>query len=291
MCDSTFTFGQRGSHFFQCPSRREHARLPRKLARFLSSSQLKRIYHVTLGFEDSFLLTWRDTDGKDHIESSGLSPELVDFLYAGNRDIPNVRCTLGPYNSSFFVHDKASYLWKNLPGALLVALQNNIQDGSWTDRPLLVALGAGDNFLLITEKNASMWDLRHYKSAVALLEKSVMSSIHSLTLHAYRYQSFVMQTQSGKLFFENVPQHQIVGIQAMTAPILQDTKNLQRRALASKESDKRESVQKRPSALQQRAQIRREWSEHRQEFTAQAKGVKLSFSLNVSLGGLARMLG
>jgi hypothetical protein len=261
------------------------------LARLLSSSQLKKIYHVTLGFEDSFLLTWRDTDGKDRVENSGLPPELVDFLYARNRDIPNIRCTLGPYNTSFFVHDKASYLWKNLAGALLVALQNNIQDGSWTDRPRLVALGAGDNFLLITEKNASVWDLRHYKSALTFLEKSAMSDVHSLILHAYRYQSFVMQSQGGQLLFENVPPHQVVGIQSMTAPILQDSKNAQRRVLARRESDKKENMQRRPSALQQRAQIRREWSEHSQEFTAQAKGVRLSFSLNVSLGGLARMLG
>ncbi|CAN9107309.1 unnamed protein product [Alternaria alternata] len=263
----------------------------RILARLLSSSQLKKIYHVTLGFEDSFLLTWRDTGGRDRVESSGLPHELVDFLHAENRNIPNIRCTLGPYNSSFFIHDKASYLWKNLPGTLLVALQNNIQDGSWIDRPRLVALGAGDNFLLITEKNASVWDLRHYKSAVAFLEKSAMSDVHSLILHAYRYQSFVMQTKSGKLLFENVPPHQIASIQTMIAPVLQDTKDLQRRPLVHRESDKRENVQRRPSALQQRAQIRREWSEHTQEFTAQAKGVKLSFSLNVSLGGLARMLG
>lgn len=40
MCDATFTFGQRGSHFFQCPSRREtfvasissKSKIPNKLA-------------------------------------------------------------------------------------------------------------------------------------------------------------------------------------------------------------------------------------------------------------------
>jgi hypothetical protein len=261
------------------------------LALLLSSSQWKKIHHVTLGFEDTFLLTWRDTDGRDRIESSGLPSELVEFLYARNRNISNIRCTLGPYNSSFFVHDNASYLWKNLPGPLLVALQNNIQDGSWIDRPRLVALGAGDNFLIITEKNAAVWDLRHYKSAITLLEQSAISDVNCLVLHSYRYQSFIMQSQSGKLLFENIPPHQIVGIRAMIGPVSQDTKNAQRRTLLRRQSDKEESVQRQPSALQQRAQIRREWSEHNQEFTAQAKGVKLSFTLNVSLGGLARMLG
>jgi hypothetical protein len=245
---------------------------------------------VTLGFEDTFLLTWRDTDGIDRVESSGLPSELVEFLHTRNRNIPNIRCTLGPYNSSFFVHDSVSYLWKNLPGPLLVALQNNIQDGSWTDRPRLIALGVGDNFLLITTKNAAVWDLRHYKSAVTFLEKSAISDMQRFVLHAYRYQSFLAQTKNGKLLFENIPPHQVVGVQSMMGPILQDSKNTQRRILARAESEKSASMQRKTNALQQRAQIRREWSQHSQEFTAQAKGVKLSFSLNVSLGGLARML-
>jgi hypothetical protein len=48
---------------------------------------------------------------------------------------------------------------------------------------------------------------------------------------------------------------------------------------------------RRPSTLQQRTQVRREWSEHRQSFSAQAQGLKLSLSLSISAGGLARMLG
>jgi len=253
---------------------------------------LKKIHHVTLGFEDAFLLTWRDTDGTDRVESSGLPAELAEFVHTRNRNISNIRCTLGPYNSSFFVHDNTSYLWKNLPGPLLVALQNNIQDGSWTDRPRLVALGAGDNFLLVTEKNATVWDLRHYKSAVTFLQKNAITDIQNFVLHSYRYQSFLAQTRSGRLVSENIPPHQVVGVQAMMGPILQDTMNMQRRILARVESEKRATTLPRKlGALQQRAQIRREWSHHSQEFTAQAKGVKLSFSLNVSLGGLARMLG
>jgi hypothetical protein len=119
---------------------------------------LKQIHHVTLGFEDSFLLTWRDKGGQDRVESSGLPLELVDFVHARHRNIANIRCTLGPYSSSFFVHDNAAYLWKNLPEQLISGLQGMIKDGNWTDRSRLVALGAGNNFLLVTDRNAAIWD-------------------------------------------------------------------------------------------------------------------------------------
>jgi hypothetical protein len=252
---------------------------------------LKQIHHVTLGFEDSFLLTWCDSRGQDRVESSGLPTELADFVYARDRDIANIRCTLGPYNSSFFVHDSASYLWKNLPQQLFSGLQGIIKDGSWVDRPRLVALGARDNFFLVTEKNAAVWDLRNYKGISRLLKQDYVAEIQSVTLHPYRFECSVAQYKGGKLTYENIPPHQLAGIQAMVGPVMQDTKDAGRKLLFRSESKERESVQRRPSNLQQRAQLRREWSEHTQEITAQAKGVKLSFNLNVSLGGLARMLG
>ncbi|CAA9961745.1 hypothetical protein PTMSG1_05122 [Pyrenophora teres f. maculata] len=291
MCDSTLTFGQRGSHFFQCPSKREDTRIPKKLARFISSGQLKQVYHVTLGFEESFLLTWRDTTGKDRIDASGLPPELIEFLYNRNRDVPNIRCTLGPYNASFFVHDKTSYLWNNLPEPLVAALKNNIRDGNWTDRPRLVALGAGDNFLLVTEKNAAVWDLRHYKSVLTLIRQKTAADIQNFVLHPYRYQCFISQSKGGRLFSENVPPHQAVGVQEMTESILKDTEAGQKKFLSFEDSKKSASLPKRPLVLQQRAKLRREWSEHSHELSARAKGMKLSFSLSVSLGGLVKRMG
>ena len=246
---------------------------------------------MTLGFEESFLLTWRDTNGQDRIDASGLPPELIEFLYNRNRDVKNIRCTLGPYNASFFVHDKASYLWNNLPEPLLAALQGNIRDGNWVDRPRLVALGAGGNFLMVTEKNAAVWDLRHYKSVLTLIKQSNAADIHNLVLHAYRYQCFVSQSKGGRLFSENVPPHQAVGVQDMVEPILKDTEAGQKRFLSFEDSKKSASVPRRPMVLQQRAQMRKEWSEHSHEISARAKGVKLSFSLSVNLGGLVRKLG
>ena len=246
---------------------------------------------MALGFEDSFLLTWRDHNDQDRTACSGLPPELKNFVYARNRHVSNIRCTLGPYNSSFFVHDGASYLWSGLPETLVAALQANIQGSDWIDRPRLLTLGAGDNFLLVTEKHAAVWDLRHYKSAMRLIKEGDSSQVANIVLHPYRFQSFISLHVSGTLTHQNIPPHQLASVQATAQSILQDTIEAHQKGLSSKASDKRESMQRRPSALQQRAQLRREWSGHSQEISAQAKGVKLSFSLNVSLGGLARMLG
>ncbi|KAF2035305.1 hypothetical protein EK21DRAFT_107425 [Setomelanomma holmii] len=302
MCDTTFAFGQRGSAFFQCPSRREVARLPRKLSVLLSSAQLRQVHHVALGFEDSYLITWRDTSGQDHIDSQSLPLHLQEFLYARDgqqrylRDVPCIRCSLGPYNSSFFAHDGVSYRWMNLPETLLTALQARIKDGDWLDRPRIVALGADKSFVLITEKHAAVWDLGSYKTVSDLLEFSRtqergISEIQNIVLHSYRFGSFITQSRNGTLISEDLPSHTLGGLSALKDSILRDTKALERRPLVQRESDKRDNLQRRPSNLQQRAQVRREWSEHKQQFTAQTKGLKLSLSLSISAGSLARLLG
>jgi hypothetical protein len=276
--------------------------LPRKLSALLTSSQLRQVHHVALGFEDSFLITWRDKSGNDHIDSQSLPLELEEFLYARNahttyvRNVPSIQCTLGPYNSSFFAHDGSTYRWMNLPPNLLSALQVRIEDGSWIDRPRLVALGANDNFVLITEKQAAIWDLIHYKTVANLLQFSKIQErgifdIHSIVLHAHRYGSFVIQSRNGTLIHENLPPHSISGLQQMVTPIAEDTKILERRSLPRRGSEFKESIQRRQSNLQQRAQLRKEWGEHKQHFTAQTKGAKISLSLSISIGGISRLLG
>jgi hypothetical protein len=47
----------------------DSTRLSRKLTSLLNAAQIREVHHVALGFEDSFLLTWRDTNGRDHIGS------------------------------------------------------------------------------------------------------------------------------------------------------------------------------------------------------------------------------
>jgi len=258
---------------------------------------------VTLGFEDSFLVTWRNASGQDQIYSQGLPMELENFLYARDthqnlvRHIPGLRCAFGPYNASFFAHDGSAYRWLNLPTYLKSALQSRIQNGAWIDRPRFVSLGANGNFVLITEKHAAVWDLANYKTVSDLLagcgrREDGISDINSIVLHAYRFESFVAQSRNGTLTYENMPPHVLPTLVAMVAPSMQDTKEMERKPLTRIASERQAaSLQRQSSSLQQRAQPRREWSERKHHFTAQSKGVKLSLSLNITAGGLARLLG
>lgn len=189
----------------------------------------------------------------------------------------------------------------SIPDGLLRALQSRIKNGSWIDRPRIVALGADDDFLLITEKNVAIWDLENYKTVSDMLDfarsqENGLRDIHNLVLHAYRYGCYVAQSKTGALLHGNLPPHQMSGMSSMAEPVMRDTeraKEKQRSArtpVQRRESD-RESMQRRPSGLQERARIKREWSDHKQQFTAQSKGLKLSLSVSFGVGGLARMLG
>ncbi|KAL5455405.1 hypothetical protein PMIN06_004489 [Paraphaeosphaeria minitans] len=278
-------------------------RIPRKLTSLLTSAQVQQVHHVALGFEDSFLLTYRDKRGRDHIESHNLPTELTTFLHATNpqgrptRNIPAIRLTLGPHNASFFVHDSGSYIWMNLPSELLAALQERIKDGNWTDRPRLVALGADANYLLLTEKHAAVWGLRHYATLSRMLEYSRteargIADVRNVALHPYRYQCFIAQSANGTVLSENVPPHEAAGVESIRAAILKDTKEMDMRVQQSQR--KIESVSRRPS-LQHQATLRKYWGERKQEFRAQSKGLRLSLSLSVSAagiaGGFSKMLG
>jgi hypothetical protein len=269
----------------------------------LLAAQLHKVYHVALGFEDSFLITWVDKNGQDRIDSQGLPPELLEFLYARNaqnvytRDIPHIQCSLGPYNSSFFAHDGSASRWMNLPDMLLSALENRIKDGNWIDSPRLVALGANNNFVLITKKHTAIWSLEHYKTLANLLQFSRtqgrgISEIHSIVLHAHRFGSFITQSRNGTLLHENLPPHSLPGLQNMVTPIVQDSQALEQKLLLRRDSarDVQYTVPMRQSNLQQRAQLRKNWSEHNSRFTASTKGAKISLSLSVSISGIAKLM-
>ncbi|KAL6711044.1 hypothetical protein ACN47E_006919 [Coniothyrium glycines] len=297
-----FTFGQRGSHFFQCPLRREYSRLPKKLLSLITSPQLKQIHHVCLGYEDSFLLTWRDGNDLDRVDSSGLPSELIDFLYArdsqrrSSRNIPGIRCSLGPYNSSYFVHDGSAYAWMNLPAKLIDALQSRINAGKWIDRPRLITLGAGSDFVFLTEKDTAIWNLDQYKFvsrhlAAAQSRQHDIRNIRNLVLHPHRYQGSIIHLQNGRVLSDNLPPPALADFKLMSDSIIQDAAADIRRQSSRQTMDLKAPMQRKPSVLQQRAQMRREWGNHGQEFSAQAKGLKVSLSLDISLGGIARKLG
>lgn len=189
----------------------------------------------------------------------------------------------------------------SIPDGLLQALQSRIKNGSWVDKPRIVALGADDNFLLITEKNAAIWDLENYKTVSDMLEFARtkdrgIADIHDIVLHPYRYGCYVAQSKTGALLHGNLPPHEVSGITTMLDPILADTQRAKEkerpaRTSVQRKDSERDSIQRRPSALQERARIKREWSGHKQQFTAQSKGLKLSLSVSFGVGGLARMLG
>lgn len=184
----------------------------------------------------------------------------------------------------------------SLPPRLLSALQSRTKDGNWLDKPRIVALGADSNFLLITENHAAVWDLGSYNTISSMLEFSRsqergIAEVHDITLHPYRYHCFVAQSRNGTLLYENLPPHELPGIEGMKADIQRDTQEVERRA---RERSRIADVQRRPS-LQHQATLRRDWGDRRQEFRAQSKGLRLSLSLSVSArglaGGLGKMLG
>ncbi|KAF2014350.1 hypothetical protein BU24DRAFT_213332 [Aaosphaeria arxii CBS 175.79] len=333
MCDAIFTFGQRGSHFFQCPSRRDYTRIPKKLQRILATKDIAHVYHVTLGFENSFMITYRDRNGNDHIEFQGLPSELTTFLTATHptthlplRSLPSITLTLGPENESFFVGDGTSYLWMNLPGPLLSALQSRISNGSWTDKPRLVALGASSNFLLITQNNAAVWDLPAYRTLGDMMlysqgKERGIEEVWGVVLHAYRYQGFVAMSRNGTVLGENLPEWSLKGLEGLKAPIGRDVREEEvrrrQRVLAARPGlgDRERSGNER---LRPQATLRRQWgkavdewadgrSENRGDdggrerererqktyFKTQAKGMKLSLSLSIGIGagGLTKILG
>lgn len=168
--------------------------------------------------------------------------------------------------------------------------------GRWIDRPRLVALGSDANFALLTEKNAAVWQLNQYHSvskrlATIRTQRFEISKIHQVALHPYRFQGSIVHLSSGKLIADNLPAPAWSSFQVMHDTMLQDTTSMRSKPLFRSTSELKPTTERKPSVLQQRAQLRREWSEHSQEFTAQARGLKVSLSLNISLGGLSKMLG
>lgn len=191
----------------------------------------------------------------------------------------------------------------NLPPRLLLALTTRIKDNDWTDRPRIVALGADKNFLLITENKATVWDLSNYRSLTQMLEYAKrqdkgIEEIQNIILHSYRYQGFVAQSRNGTILYEGLPEWNMQGIEGIKGPVLRDTREAEVR-------QRQFDLQRRPSlrtmrsersngrVLEERARLKREWSDKKAELRTQAKGLKISLSLSVSAGGIAlnKMLG
>jgi hypothetical protein len=262
-------------------------------------------------------LSYRTKSGRDEIRFNHLPEELIHFIEEKDdkgeplRSIRSLRVTIGPYNESFFATDGRSWRWMNLPEGLLEALQARAKDGKWTDRPRLVALGADGDFLLITEKHTAIWDLSHYRTLAKMLENSKtqekgIEEIQHVELHAYRFQCFVALSRNGTLLYENIPQHSLADLQSLQPVIKKDAAEANRGRRANQRMDsffndeewqrlgRRPSVRqneglKQNTSLQQRATLKREWSNRRREFEERAQGykLKLSLSLNINPSGMA----
>ena len=196
----------------------------------------------------------------------------------------------------------------NLPTALLIKLQARIKDGLWTDKPRLVALGAENDFVLITEKHAAVWNLTHYRTLSHALQTSKtefegIKEIENIVLHPYRYHSYISLSRNGVILHNNLPEWSTAAVEGMKGPISRDLReadvrkrqaDLARRpSLRERDNNRRDSNRQ----LQEWARVKREWNGQRgnMEQKASAKGVKLSLSLSISAagikGGFGKLLG
>lgn len=218
MCDSIFTFGQRGEYYFECPSKQCHSSLPKQLNTLFTEKQAAGVHHMTIGASGSFTISYRERNGTHHIKSDGLPDPLNAFLHEQDRqgrylrDLKNISVCIGPCNESWFASDGKSWLWMNLPFGLAAALRARMRDGNWTDRPRIVALGVNDDFLMITEGNTAVWSLGSYRALSKMIQFSKtqndgIASIHCVVLHPYRFQSFIAQSVNGVTISENLPPH------------------------------------------------------------------------------------
>ena len=181
----------------------------------------------------------------------------------------------------------------NLPSKLLTALQSRISGNDWDDKPRIVALGCDDNFLLVTASHAAIWDLSHYRTISSMLEFSQtqtrgIQELYNIVLHAYRYQCFIAQSSNGSLIFENLPPHELEGMQGMVGPLIRDTKEEEERR--KRKIEQREDG-RRLSLGQRQEMLKKNWGETKQQFMMEAKGLRLSLKMGISAGGISRMLG
>jgi hypothetical protein len=180
----------------------------------------------------------------------------------------------------------------SLPPKLLTALQSRIRGNDWHDKPRIVALGCDDNFLLVTASHAAVWELSHYRAISSMLASSQtqtrgIQEVHNIVLHAYRYQCFIAQSFNGSLVFENLPPHELEGMQEMVGALIRDTRDeeeRQKRMIGKKDG-------RRLSLGQRQEMLRKDWGETKQQFKMEAKGLRLSLMMGISAGGISRMLG
>lgn len=167
--------------------------------------------------------------------SDGLPEALRAFLHekqAGKpvRSLSQIRVTLGPYNKSWWAHDGTQYRWHNLPAGLSEELESRRKPGGgWTMTPRLVALGASDNYVMITDGHGGAWHLSSYRELDQMLDlmkedaDKRFSMIHNIFLHPYRLQCAILQSRNGHTMGQNLPPHIAEPFESISQTIQKDT--------------------------------------------------------------------
>lgn len=176
----------------------------------------------------------------------------------------------------------------NLPTDLRTALESRMKDRKWVDAPRLVALGALDDFLLITQNNAAVWSLSNYRTLGKMLDFSRtqaegIESVNEVTLHPYRFQCFVAQSKNGTMIFENLPPHSQKDMDLMRVAVKNDTEAGNQQVRKPQRSD----------SLSHQATLRREWSNQQYQIQREASQYKmqLKLSLSISTASIAKLFG
>lgn len=93
------------------------------------------------------------------------------------RKISQLRISLGPADASYWVTDGGPCQWYNVPDGLDAALKKRKSpEKGWTDRPRLVSIGAGGNWVLITQANKASWAIderySHLKELLQIIKQN-----------------------------------------------------------------------------------------------------------------------
>jgi hypothetical protein len=222
---------------------------------------------MTLGKGQTYFISYQGKDGlnymgnihnnpssilsDDDIGNCGLPASLYDWVWeedeAGEtaRNFTKMRVILGPYNESYWATDGSSYKWYNLPKKLNGTIDKiNIPGGGWSAIPKIIALGAKDNFVFISDR-FSVWELSHYRELDFILStyeksgqlnfievrfayleflksKSLTKLYQGLFINPYRFDCFILVGQNGTILSKGIPQLMQDGFKAIETAIKND---------------------------------------------------------------------
>lgn len=118
-----------------------------------------------------------------------------------------------------------------------------------------------------------------------------LDEVHQVILHPYRYQGFIAQNSSANLMFENLPDWSLAALGEMRAPLIRDAREEDVRSRQRKLQSRPSFRERQSVGLREQATFRKEWTERNNEIRGKAKGLKLSLSLSIGIGGFSKVLG